>query len=222
MSTIKEWFSKWWAEIIIIVLLIIISLSLYWGYKAGFLAFISGALYGLPLIWIAYTKMSTIATSSRIRYLMDIDKRWMSPEIIAAKTIIHKIYLEIKNKNVDYSYDTIEALIGEKILEMHKSEEGDDIKDSISLLSYLEFMETIGYLHRTQKLRITDIEGLCGHSIKFNYCIYRSYIKYKQTEQDEKFFIEFEALYYDLICHERKNKAKKRQDPSCQQISNSK
>jgi hypothetical protein len=79
------------------------------------------------------------------------------------------------------------------------SSENKDPKKFIILLNYLDFMETIGYLSKSEYVSINDLNELCGFTIKFNYEIFRLYIEDKRRRHNKKeFYSSFTELYQQM------------------------
>ncbi|HAT1660474.1 TPA: hypothetical protein I8Y75_002615 [Legionella pneumophila] len=106
--------------------------------------YILGVFFSLLLIIIAYTKLGEANKQSRINYLIRIDERWASTEIVEAREVIHLLYLDAREMEPKYkSREEMRLIIGKGIMDMHSNRE--KIPEFIRLLNFLDFLETIGY-----------------------------------------------------------------------------
>ena len=65
----------------------------------------------------------------------------------------------------------------------------------MSLMLFLDFMETIGLFHKKGYVTLEDLDELCGSSIRFFYEIFIDYINHaRQQNGDNKFCRDFETL----------------------------
>lgn len=170
-----------------------------------------GALLSAFIVaFIAYSQLRKINKNLNAEYLIKIDERWRSSEIIKARTIIHHIYLDAisdlaKHNITDKS--AIRERIGKEIKEMSESKGKVKVENFICLLNFLDFMETVGYLHTQDHLKRESLNELFGASIEFNYEIFEIYILHRRKKHGiEDFYDEFKKLYEAIQCDKCKNK----------------
>lgn len=136
-------------------------------------------------------------------FLLHIDERWSSKEIIKAKMIIHGFYAKWEER--EHEHDICLKKVGKEICEISlMSEEKEDFA---YLRNFLDFMETIGYLRKRGYVSPNSLNELCGESLKFYYLIFRSYIeqirqleKRRGNKDANKCFEHFQALIEELNC----------------------
>ena len=73
----------------------------------------------LILALIAYRKSSIALKQSRTNYLLKIDGRFCSSEIIRARVTIHEYYLRAKQENPELDNDQIKPIIGKIIKDVN-------------------------------------------------------------------------------------------------------
>lgn len=152
----------------------------------------------VSILFIAYIKASQAIKNSRTSYLLRIDERWSSKEIIEAREVIHEIYLKVKQNNPENTCEKhIKECIGESIYAISKYQ--SRISCFIRLLNFLDFLETIGYLYYIKAVSIKEINELLGNSVIYFFEIYMKYIKCRRDKcDDDKFYEHFEFLYNDI------------------------
>ncbi|HHT9753514.1 TPA: DUF4760 domain-containing protein, partial [Legionella pneumophila] len=149
------------------------------------------------LLFVAYIQSQAALAQSKTNYLLRIDERWSSAEIIKAREVIHEFYLSAKEANSKLTQNDLNYVIGQQILAISKINIPKEISKFISLLNFLDFLETIGYMYYNGSLEIKDIQELSGNSIMYFYKIFEPYILYRR-EKDCMFYKMFEKLYLDL------------------------
>lgn len=147
------------------------------------------------------------------KYLIPLNKQWDATEKKQAEIYIKNLYkktckefeginFESEDKNDFTKDDFIQAIIGIKIVKM--STNVSLTSDFICLLSFLDFMETIGFFSENEThVSVKKLNALCGESLRFNYKIFKPYIdyknnKHKKTKDYEMFYKNFGKLY-DLL-----------------------
>jgi len=103
----------------------------------------AAALLVLTLIFIcvAWFQLKNLNITSKADFLLRIDDRFGSREIIRARKIIHEFYCETNQENI--RVETHINNISEKIKEI--CEDKDKAEDFVYLLNFLDFLETISY-----------------------------------------------------------------------------
>jgi len=186
--------------------LIAIAIIFYWCYgwltadpkdhltEVSIVYFILAIFISTLILIAAYSKANQAIQNSRTNYLLRIDERWSSKEIIQAREVIHEIYLKVKQT---YSEDTDEKIIrkciSDNICALSKNQ--SQINGFIRLLNFLDFLETIGYLYSIKAVSINEVNELLGNSIIYFFDIYKGYIRYRRAKcRDNKFYEHFEIL----------------------------
>lgn len=191
------------------IMLLAFFMSFYWGGLIAssknnnpvdeytFIYYLSTAVVTTVIAIIAYLQFEKINDNLTKDYLLKIDERWRSSEIIKARVIIHKLYVsERLKKRGNLKEKGLHKKIGLKIVALSKKLDNKSVQSFISLLNFLDFMETIGYYYATGKLEQSDLKELFGLSLKFNYEIFEPYIyDRRERHKNSQFYTEFEKLY---------------------------
>ena len=114
-----------------------------------------------------------------------IDERWSSTEIIKAREVLHEFYLSAKEVNLQLTQHDLNFVIGQQILLISKINKPSEISKFISLLNFLDFLETIGYIYYTGSLEAKDIQELSGNSIMYFYKIFEAYVLYRREKRPQ-------------------------------------
>lgn len=192
---------------------------------ANFMYFVTG-FFTAALAVIAYFNFQQFNLTSKSSYLLEIDKRWGSLEIIKARQIIHVLY---RNVCDEVGYEDIRITpklevekvvypkVAKLIVELSVSEKVVERRAFIYLLNYLELMESLGYLYKDNKDKIDELQAFCGETLVFNYGVFYSYIMYKENKHrkeeqgvqnnDIRFYKEFRNLIKEMR-KERKEEKK--------------
>ncbi len=95
------------------------------------------------MILLAYIKTREAIKQSRTNYLLRIDERWSSPEIIKAREVIHELYLSAKelNPNLKDDNEQIKPIIALGIMELHDNKR--ETQKFVSLLNFLDFLKRL-------------------------------------------------------------------------------
>ncbi len=166
------------------------------------------AIATVAVAFVAYTQITKLRDNNESEFLLRIDERWTSKQILKARTIIYGLYLKARN-NQDLSSecipvqeantmeDAIRKEVGGKILKMSK-----DIKENenfMYLLNLLDFMETISFFHNKKGISTKKLEALLGESLNFHYQVFKPYIEYKRKQPYSKdIYEELESMIKDI------------------------
>lgn len=200
---------------LIILILLLFSLPTYLlavdpnkNFETNFIYFVGTLIISTLVLLIGYVQSQAALAQSKTNYLLRIDERWSSPEIIRAREVIHEFYLYAKQENGNLTQESLNFVIGQQILAISKINNSKKIKEFISLLNFLDFLETIGYMYSIRSLEIKDIQELSGNSILYFYKIFEAYIIYRR-QKDPLFYKMFEHLYLDLrtYCNKKTTKS---------------
>ncbi|MGQ3888464.1 DUF4760 domain-containing protein [Legionella sp. CNM-1927-20] len=194
-----------WSSFILLIIITVIFVGVYFylklndehqNFETGLTYSVLALFVSAILILLAYIKTQEAIEQSRISYLLRIDERWASPEIIRAREVIHKLYLDAKTMHPQYENQQIKPLIAQKIMDLNDDE--SQIEEFIKLLNFLDFLETIGYLHSRKAITTEEVTELLGNSIIYFYDIFSIYIAYRRKTKDPDFYIKFEKLYLEV------------------------
>lgn len=157
------------------------------------------------LAWIAWFRIGTIHRDNQSRFMIQIDSRWGSAEIIKARTIMHYIYRNISdnysNQIIKSELKDICQAVGKDIIKMSESQCKQDRDDFMLLLNLLDFMETIGFLENNGYVSVEQLNALSGSTIKFFYMCFANYICHKRCKHKNEgldLYKNFEELYGKL------------------------
>ncbi|KTC71482.1 hypothetical protein Lbir_1736 [Legionella birminghamensis] len=111
--------------------------------EASLLNYVLGIFVSSVFLIIGYIKFDEANRQAKTQNLLRIDERWGSCEIIAAREVIHCLYLDARKIYPDPKHNKQwREIIGEGIKYLHKNE--DQVPNFIKLLNFLDFLETIG------------------------------------------------------------------------------
>jgi hypothetical protein len=151
-----------------------------------------------------YKQFNHFNENMKIDYLLKIDKRWGSREIIKARMVIHNLYLKAKDRaqTPNITDEMLRLEIGKDIIQLSESRAGFEAEEAfVHLLNLLDFMETIGYFYSKRQLSEKDLIELFGDSIKFIFEVFKPYIYHRRKNHGRIVFSkEFEKLYLTLQC----------------------
>lgn len=159
--------------------------------------FIFLATLGLALI--AYYEFNRSNELTSNKFLLFTSQRWNSKEIILARQILHKIFINRyrdKQGKPKCKYNVALFKVSEEILRMSRAN-GKKGNDFIYLLNLLDYLETLSYFCKRGDLKLKDVQNTCGNNVVFFYETFKLFIEQRQSH-DKTFFINFTALYHDL------------------------
>jgi len=210
---------------IVLVLLELFILSHTHSYSLAYLTAALVVVTGL-LAYVAYNELSHLSKISeksekqlkelsiiaKTDFLMRIDHRYCSKEMVDARTIIHNLYHKVKAdheaksdpklKDEKLSTSRHRILIGQAI-EKLRLKSGKEGRDFILLVNFLDFLETVSYLANKKEHHIetTDIEALLGGSIVY-YCeVFSPLIQYRRNKYNRpKWYCEIQKLCVRIGC----------------------
>ena len=117
--------------------------------------------------------------------------------IIEAREVIHGFYLSALDKYPEIPKTLLSHYIGVSIKACSRDGDLGKQKDFIKLLNFLDFLETIGYLHHRQAVTAIEVNELLGNSIVYFFEIYKPYIL-QRRQKDPKFYGKLECLYNEV------------------------
>lgn len=159
-------------------------------------------VFTMVLIAVAYIQLKGVRKRMESDFLLEIDRRWGNAESLKARTIIHKMIVkseETHGMTNSQNFVLIMHDVQGGIIDLRKGKDDKSQEEFMIVLNFLEFMETIGYLAYSDCVSEEALDKLCGHSISFNYMVFKLYIesKSKRHEQND-FYKHFKALHENL------------------------
>lgn len=166
---------------------------------------LASAAVAFILAWIALINFKNIEHELSGSFLLEIDKRWSSKEILEARTLIHEVYRDAEDgykegqqRNISCLY----AAVGEKLLHKYKY----DPKQSMQLLNLLDLFESMGYFLQYKYIDKDQIQAFLGSSISFMWGVLKPIIEHRrrkrESEKEEqtndkkrKMYSNFESMY---------------------------
>ena len=137
---------------------------------------------------------------SRDDFLLRIDFRYTSEEIIKARTLIHKIYISFSDDKISRTDKIIKT--SEKIEKMRTSEDKQESSDFMYLINFLDFLETIALFYNKGSINETDLEILSGDSMKFYRDIFGCFIENRRkSTSNHTYYLQLDICLshiYDL------------------------
>lgn len=160
---------------------------------------VSMIILTLGLVWVAWFQLNGINETDQNDFLMRIDDRYGSLPIVKARTIIHRLYCQTRDKDV--SQEIHIQKIAEKIKEMGLQE--NDASNFICLLNLLDFLETIAYFANRKSISKKDVSELLGGFLSYYYHVFEKWICYRRCKyKDNTYYCEIEKLVKEI---EREN-----------------
>ena len=142
------------------------------------------------IVCAGWMQFKSLNKTSKAEFLLRIDERYGSIEIIKARSIIHSYYQETYHKDIDITAHANK--IGHLILQAEKAQKPINF---IYLLNFLDFLETVSYFTNANYISLDDINELVGGSIKYYYCVYKPFIHTRRKKYHcNKYYCELEVL----------------------------
>ncbi len=143
-------------------------------------------------------------------FLLRIDDKYTSPEIIKARAIINQYYIGTKYQNgkerrwiKDYDdKNQIEKkrieMVSEEIKTLGKNSDVEKNSENfmylLNFLDFLDFLETIAYFCNRKAVDSNQVSELLGDSLCFYYDIFKDLIKHRQKTIGKKMYYEIQKL----------------------------
>lgn len=135
-------------------------------------------------------QFKSLNNTTRAEFLLRVDERYASIEIIEARAIIHEYYNKTYTEDIDITSHV--KKIGELIIQAEQTEEP---KRFIQLLNFLDFLETVSYFTNNYYMSLDDVNELIGGSLKYYYCAYQAFIAKRRSKYHcDKYYCEIEKL----------------------------
>ncbi len=147
------------------------------------------------LILVAYTQLSSLNKTAKADFLMRLDQRYGSIEIIRARQIIHRFYRKTKDNNPHAPEVVHWNEVGKEIDLLSRAPDFQSQREYVYLLNLLDFLETMAFYANHDYIEPTELDDLMGISIRFFHTIFKPRIDDRKGKYGEKdFYKEFEIL----------------------------
>jgi len=164
----------------------------------------------IVLICVGWLQLGNLNKTSKADFLLRIDGRYGSVEIVKARAIIQRLYRAASPPNEDVPQEIYFQKIADSIDTIRDSKDKKSCEEFSYLLNLLDFLETIAYFSRKEYISVRDIDELIGNSILFYFRIYRQWIYYRRRKYGNKsYYCEFENLVEKIESHQAKEKLAK-------------
>jgi len=215
----KIFMRKYVWHVVVVGLMVLISLiflerayfNIFVTHDDGILQLHAASLIILTFLLVcaawfaAWFPLSDINKTSKGDFLLRIDERYGSNEIMQARKIIHKFYCATRPENGNISLEVHINKISEEIKKISTIE--DSAKDFIHLLNFLDFLETIAYFTHKNHITYNDIDELLGWSITYYFKVFKPWIYYRRKKyNNNKYYCELELLVCKLESNAIKDK----------------
>lgn len=162
------------------------------------------------LICVGWLQLGNLNRTSKADFLLKIDSRYGSPEIVKARAVIQRLYREASPPNKDVPYEVCVQKIADSIDKIRNRKDKNSCEEFSYLINLLDFLEIIAYFSRKNYISVKDIDELIGNSILFYFKIYKQWIYYRRRKYGNRtFYCEFEELVEKIESHQAKEKLAK-------------
>ncbi len=146
------------------------------------------------LVSVAWIQLDALHEINKDDFLIRIESRFGSEDIIKARAIIHKFHVLAKSKNIT------KKMRLKKIARMiqNTGQNSKSADEFTYLMNFLDFLDTISYFCNKNSIRIDDADELLGNSIIFYYDVYKPWIYYRRQTYDINFYSHFEKIAIEL------------------------
>lgn len=158
------------------------------------LHYILMVILSLLLVATAYIQIKKLNTITKADFLLRVDDRYGSPNIVKARTIIHKIYVTTNSENLCRDKHILK--IAEEVKQLGISKNTSDIENFVLLLNFLDFLETIAFLAEENHINYEEISALSGDSIIFYYRIFKPWIDCHRHKHNRYTYYEYLDTFY--------------------------
>jgi len=153
------------------------------------------------LIWVAYSQLHKIREVSRSEFILHVNDRLSSSEIVSARVIIQELVCKIG----DESNENIAIKFSESMQEMSKDKDRAEAYTRINIL--LSFMETIACLCNKHPDLFDDVYELPGILIDKYYALFEKHIiDTRYRNKNDRYYCELSQFSENMKNEERKKK----------------
>lgn len=146
----------------------------------------------------AHSQMKKLTETSSAEFLLNLDNRWGSDEILKGREIIHKLHCKTKFPNCSAKHNQNKHIdrISDEIMKIKN--DVSQYKDGVLLLNLLEFLETIAYFANRGRITSEDVDDLLGSSIEYYYLVFEKWIIERRDNYNPNFFGELIKLIKNI------------------------
>ncbi|HVY53444.1 MAG TPA: hypothetical protein VHA13_02880 [Gammaproteobacteria bacterium] len=153
----------------------------------------SALILTIFLLCCTWLQLKILNNVSKADFLLKLDNRYGSKEIIRARAVIQGLYRKHSPTDDVHEDDYIKKMADE-IDDIRGSSKDDDCDKFAYLLNLLDFLETVGYFVNKDHISIKEVDELFSESLIFYYKIFKRWIYYRRSRYSENFYREFEDL----------------------------
>lgn len=214
--TWRGWF--WMLTLLFLAFIITAFLKFqgWWAYDGFFsehveeLNYVFMVLLTFIIVLVAYVQLHSLRKTTVGDFLLEIDKRYNSKQIIEAREIIRNFFLEAKHENIKNNNDQyiVKEQISKKVRNLaernlDENDKTDATHKYILLLGLLDLLETVAYYGNKHFVKREQIEGVLGGTMSRYYNVLKSLIEYIREDRakydDYKDVDGKSCVFYDQI-----------------------
>jgi hypothetical protein len=164
----------------------------------------------IVLVCVGWIQLNRLNKTSKADFLLRIDTRYGSTEIIKARAIIQKLYRESNPHNNPVPKEIYFQRMADKIDQIRIAKNNKSCRDFSYLLNLIDFLESVAYFARKKYITVKDVDELIGNSMVFYYNVFKQWIYYRRkTYHNNSYYCEFEALIEKIESHLEKERLAK-------------
>lgn len=157
------------------------------------------------LVCVGWFQLGNLNKISKADFLLRIDDRYGSTDIIKARAIVQELYRKAVPKDETVSEDVYIKKISDGMKEIGKDKSPNGCEKFAYLLNLLDFLETIAYFSRKDFISVDEVDDLLGNSLVFYYQIYKPWIYYRRSKYHNKqYHNEIELLVEKIAARQLK------------------
>lgn len=160
----------------------------------------------LILVCVGWIQLGDLNKTSTAEFLLKIDGRYGSEEIIKARAIIQRLY-RTANPEDEKTKDEYVRLMSKQIDNIRKETDDKSSLEFAYLINLLDFLETVAFFTRKKYISVRDVDELLGNSVVFYYDVFKSYINKRRERYDNpSYYCELESMVKKMKSHDLKEK----------------
>lgn len=141
--------------------------SILVAFATFLLCFVTFALF-----IVGWRQLIQMGKTSRADFLLQLDKRYSSPEIMEARISLQ----ELISKSGQKTPLEIAKILVDEMDNLNEKTDRESCKKFIFLRNFLEFLETVAYFGNKGFISSEEINELIGATLCFNYDIFKRWI----------------------------------------------
>jgi hypothetical protein len=151
------------------------------------------------LACVAWYQLKGLQRTNQAEFLLKIDQRLGDPKIIEAREIIHRYYKISKRVNPrDFEEQHVLSIAKEidKLSENYDEDDFNATKEHVTLLNFLDFLETVAFFTNNGYIRSNEVDELMGESLIFFYTVFKNKISTRRVKYNNvNYYKQFEILH---------------------------